>query len=188
MTTIENNLYDINKNLKSISDRLEILCYIQFAFLKKQNLEIKFSDDDLLRSFKCKSQHRLPLIRLRGFFNHLLMFQLLVGLLAYLGEIKMNYFELPTGYNCLQVSSTGSQVTARSSNYSDTYILNGFKWVQVDRVYYNGSYHSNSCTYNYTDKYFVPPNLQSAFVLPATIIVLAFFTIIYKMFMGIRRR
>lgn len=55
MTTIENDLYDINKNLKSISDRLEILCYIQFAFLKKQNLEIKFSDDDLLRSFKCKS-------------------------------------------------------------------------------------------------------------------------------------
>lgn len=55
MTTIENNLYDINKNLKSISDRLEILCYIQFAFFKKQNLEIRFSDDDLLRSFKCKS-------------------------------------------------------------------------------------------------------------------------------------
>lgn len=55
MTTIENNLYNINKNLKSISDRLEILCYIQFAFLKKQNLEINFSVDDLLRSFKCKS-------------------------------------------------------------------------------------------------------------------------------------
>ena len=56
MTTIENKLEDINKDLKSISDRLEILCYIQFAFLKKQNLEIKISDDDLLRSFKkCKS-------------------------------------------------------------------------------------------------------------------------------------
>ena len=55
MTTIENDLYDINKNLKSISDCLEILCYIQFAFLKNQNLDIKFSDDDLLRSFKCKS-------------------------------------------------------------------------------------------------------------------------------------
>lgn len=55
MTTIENDLYDINKNLKSISDRLEILCYIQFAFLKEQNLDIKFSVDDLLRSFKCKS-------------------------------------------------------------------------------------------------------------------------------------
>ena len=80
MTTIENDLYNINKNLKSISDRLEILCYIQFAFLKKQNLEIKFSDDDLLRSFKCKSQHRLLLILWLGFFNHLLMFQLLVGL------------------------------------------------------------------------------------------------------------
>lgn len=100
----------------------------------------------------------------------------------------MNYFELPTGYNCLQVSGTGQQVTARTSNYSDTYILNGFKWVQIDRVYYNGSYHSNSCSFNYTDKYFVPPSLQSAFVLPATIIVLAFFTVIYKMFMGIRRR
>lgn len=80
MTTIENDLYDINKNLKSISDRLEILCYIQFAFLKKQNLEIKFSVDDLLRSSKCKFQHKLPLIRLRGSYNHLLMFQLLVGL------------------------------------------------------------------------------------------------------------
>lgn len=99
----------------------------------------------------------------------------------------MNYFELPTGYNCLQVSSTGQHVTARNSNYSDSYILNGFKWVQIDRVYYTGSY-SNSCTYNYTDKYFVPPNLQSAFVLPSTIIVLAFFIVIYKMFMGIRRR
>ena len=53
---IEHDLENINKNLKSISDRLEILCYLQFAFLKKQNLEIKFSDDDLLRSFKkCKS-------------------------------------------------------------------------------------------------------------------------------------
>ena len=99
----------------------------------------------------------------------------------------MNYFELPTGYNCLQVSTLGNMITARTSNYSDTYILNGFKWVQVERNYFSGHY-SNTCTYNFTEKYFVPPSLQSAFVLPATIIVLAFFTVIYKMFMGIRRR
>ena len=52
---IEHDLENINKNLKLISDRLEILCYIQFAFLKKQNLYIKINDEDFLRSFKCKS-------------------------------------------------------------------------------------------------------------------------------------
>lgn len=48
------DLENINKNLKLISDRLELLCYIQFAFLRKQKLDIKINGKDFLRGFKCK--------------------------------------------------------------------------------------------------------------------------------------
>lgn len=57
MTTIENNLYDINKNLEYISDCLIVLCHIQFDYLQKQNSDLsKIDFVDFLRSIKsCKS-------------------------------------------------------------------------------------------------------------------------------------
>lgn len=53
---IEIELELMNKYLESISNHLEVLSYVQFAFLKKQNLDINTIDEDLLRSIKkCKS-------------------------------------------------------------------------------------------------------------------------------------
>ena len=53
---IEIELELMNKYLESISKHLEVLSYVQFAFLKKQNLDINTIDEDLLRSIKkCKS-------------------------------------------------------------------------------------------------------------------------------------
>jgi len=95
-------------------------------------------------------------------------------------------FKLPSGYDCIQVYSGGSLISARKYGSQDTYALNGFDWVQIDHA--DTSHYSSSCSYNYPGQYFVPGSIQAFFVLPATIIVLAFFTVIYKMFMGIRRR
>ena len=95
-------------------------------------------------------------------------------------------FKLPSGYDCIQVYSGGSLISARKYGSQDTYALNGFDWVQIDHA--DTSHYSSSCSYNFPGQYFVPGSIQAFFVLPATIIVLAFFTVIYKMFMGIRRR
>lgn len=95
-------------------------------------------------------------------------------------------FKLPSGYDCIQVYSGGSLISARKYGSQDTFALNGFDWVQIDHA--DTSHYSSSCSYNYPGQYFVPGSIQAFFVLPATIIVLAFFTVIYKMFMGIRRR
>lgn len=98
----------------------------------------------------------------------------------------MDMFKLPTGYDCIQVYSGGNLISARKYGSQDTFALNGFNWVQIDHA--DTSHYSSSCSYNYIGEYFVPGSIQAFFVLPATIIVLAFFTVIYKMFMGIRRR
>ena len=95
-------------------------------------------------------------------------------------------FKLPSGYDCIQVYSGGSLISARKYGSQDTFALNGVDWVQIDHA--DTSHYSSSCSYNYPGQYFVPGSIQAFFVLPATIIVLAFFTVIYKMFMGIRRR
>lgn len=95
-------------------------------------------------------------------------------------------FKLPSGYDCIQVYSGGSLISARKYGSQDTFALNGFDWVQIDHA--DTSHYSSSCSYNYPGQYFVPGSIQAFFVLPATIIVLSFFTVIYKMFMGIRRR
>lgn len=53
---IEIELELMNKFLDSISNHLEVLSYVQFAFLKQQNLDINTTSEDLLRSIKkCKS-------------------------------------------------------------------------------------------------------------------------------------
>lgn len=98
----------------------------------------------------------------------------------------LDMFKLPEGYDCIQVYSAGNMISARRYNSQDTYVLNGFKWVQIDHQ--DTGYHSPSCSYNYLDKYFVPSSVQPFFILPAVIIVLSFFIVVYKMFMGIRRR
>lgn len=98
----------------------------------------------------------------------------------------MDMFKLPTGYECIQVYSAGNMISARKYGSNDTYVLNGFKWEQIDHQ--DTGHYYGSCSYNFPGKYFVPGSIQAFFVLPATIIVLAFFTVLYKMFMGIRRR
>lgn len=98
----------------------------------------------------------------------------------------MDMFKLPSGYDCLQVYSAGNMISARKYGSQDTYVLNGFNWVQIDHQ--DTSHYSNTCSYNFPGKYFVPSSVQPFFILPAVIIVLSFFIVVYKMFMGIRRR
>lgn len=53
---IEIELELMNKYLESISKHLELLSYVQYSFLKKQNFDTNITNDDLLRSIKsCKS-------------------------------------------------------------------------------------------------------------------------------------
>ena len=50
------SLEHIDKNLNSITECLQLLCFVEYALLKRQNLEIKINDEDFLRSVKkCKS-------------------------------------------------------------------------------------------------------------------------------------
>ena len=75
-------------------------------------------------------------------------------------------FKLPSGYDCIQVYSGGSLISARKYGSQDTYALNGFDWVQIDHA--DTSHYSSSCSYNYPGQYFVPGSIQAFFVLPTT--------------------
>lgn len=97
-------------------------------------------------------------------------------------------FELPTGYQCIIPASTTSQTTIYAYNLRerDRYDLIGFDWVKTQ----HNSFNVNQDLSSYiclTQEKLVPTDALLGFVLPATLIVLAFFNIILKMFMGVRR-
>ena len=100
----------------------------------------------------------------------------------------MAYFELPTGYRCLTPASATSEQTiyAYNSRERDTYDLIGFDWVKTRHLTYN--YDQDLSSYQcLTQSKLVPTTVLQSMILPATLIVICFFTIILNMFMGVRR-
>lgn len=97
-------------------------------------------------------------------------------------------FELPTGYSCIVPASATSSSTiyAYTSRSRDTFDLLGFDWVKTRHVTYN--YDQDLSSYLCLDQSkLVPTSVLESFVLPATLIVLCFFAIIIKMYMGVKR-
>lgn len=100
----------------------------------------------------------------------------------------MDYFKLPTGYRCIVPASAGSQTTIYAYNLRerDTYDLVGYEWVKTRHVTYN--YDQDLSSYLcLTQEKLVPTSTLDVFVLPATLLVICFFNLILKMFMGVRR-
>lgn len=97
-------------------------------------------------------------------------------------------FELPTGYSCIVPASTTSQTTIYAYNrrIRDRFDLIGFDWVKTQTTSY--SYDQDlSSLLCLTQEKLVPTDVGVHFVLPAVILVLAFFSVVMKMFMGVRR-
>lgn len=93
-------------------------------------------------------------------------------------------YAVPTGYNCITTSG-GNQLTAYTNTSRDVYTLIGYDWVRTSHTTGSQNYSSLVC---YTGEKLVPADIQIQFVLPATLILLAFFHVILNMFMGVRRR
>lgn len=100
----------------------------------------------------------------------------------------MDYFKLPTGYACIVPASTTSQTTiyAYNSRERDRYDLIGFDWVKTQHTTYNNPQDLSSYLCLSQEK-LVPTDTLNLCILPATILVLCFFNLILKMFMGVRR-
>lgn len=97
-------------------------------------------------------------------------------------------FNLPEGYSCIVPASATSDTTlyAYKSRQRDTYDLIGFDWVKTRQVDY--TYNVDLSGYFCLDSTtVVPSSIKAQFILPASLFVLAFFAIILKMFMGVRR-
>lgn len=97
-------------------------------------------------------------------------------------------FKLPTGYDCIVpvVAGSETQVYAYDARRRDTYDLINFEWVKTRHITYNANQDLSSydCLSN---DILVPNSIRVSFILPATLFILAFFTIIIKIFMGVRR-
>lgn len=92
-------------------------------------------------------------------------------------------FEIPTGFNCITTSG-GTTLTAYKTNSRSTYTLIGFDWVETARTTGTQNYSTLVC---YQGSKLIPSSVMVEFVLPATLIMLAFFGVILNMFMGVRR-
>lgn len=92
-------------------------------------------------------------------------------------------YELPTGYQCITRSNDGNYLYAYNSNIRDTYGINGFSWQKISTNYNSSLPNSSVCLES--PQY--PNQFAQSLILPATLIVLAFFKIILNMFMGVRR-
>ena len=98
----------------------------------------------------------------------------------------MAYFELPTNYQCIVPNATDTQFYAYNSRTRDTFVLTGYEWRLNTHVSFN--YDQDLSQYNcYTSEKLVPTSVLNSFVLPSCIIVLCFFALIIKMFMGVKR-
>lgn len=97
-------------------------------------------------------------------------------------------FEIPQGYSCVvpAYSSASNSLYAYNSRVRDTYDLIGFNWVRTRHLTTNYDQDLSSYECLTVDKV-VPSEVLVHFVLPATLIVLCFFALIIKMFMGVRR-
>lgn len=97
-------------------------------------------------------------------------------------------FDLPSGYSCVVPAFSGAtnSLYAYTSRSRDTFDLVGFNWVKTRHITYNYDQDLSSYVCLTVDKV-IPSEVQVGFILPATIIVLCFFNIILKMFMGVRR-
>lgn len=98
----------------------------------------------------------------------------------------MDYFKLPTGYDCIVPNATDTQFYAYNRRVRDTFVLTGFDWRLNTHTTFN--YDQDLSQYNcYSGEKLVPTSVLTSCILPATIIVLCFFSLILKMFMGVRR-
>lgn len=92
-------------------------------------------------------------------------------------------FEVPSGFSCITTSG-GTTLTAYKSNQRSTYTLIGFDWIETSRTTGSQTWNNVVC---YQGSKLIPSSVQTEFILPATLIVLAFFGVILNMFMGVRR-
>lgn len=100
----------------------------------------------------------------------------------------MDYFKLPTGYRCIVPASATTQnsIYAYNLRERDTYDLVGFDWVKTRHNTY--TYDQDLSQYIcLTQEKLVPTDVMSNFILPAVILVVVFFGLILKMFMGVKR-
>lgn len=97
-------------------------------------------------------------------------------------------FKLPTGYQCIvpAYSSAQNSLYAYNSRSRDTYDLIGTDWVRTRRLTYSYDQDLSGFDCLSMDK-LVPTDITFMLVLPATILVICFFNLILKMFMGVRR-
>lgn len=79
----------------------------------------------------------------------------------------MDYFKLPTGYDCF--SRSGSQIQAYRNNNRDraTFELINFKWEMVQTATSNTGFNVNTCLS--TTDYFIPEDMLGHIFLAATI-------------------
>lgn len=92
-------------------------------------------------------------------------------------------YELPSGYSCVTRSNDGSYLYGYNSGVRDTYTINGAKWQKISTSYSSSLPNSPVCL---SGNQF-PASFFPSLILPATLIVLAFFKVILNMFMGVRR-
>lgn len=98
----------------------------------------------------------------------------------------MDYFKLPTGYDCIVPNASDTQFYAYKSRARDTYVLTGYDWRLNTHTTTN--YDQDLTQYNcYVSDKLVPTSVLNNMILPAVIVVLCFFSLVLKMFMGVRR-
>lgn len=97
-------------------------------------------------------------------------------------------FKLPTGYECIVpvVAGSETQIYAYDARRRDTYDLINFEWIKTRHITTNYDQDLSSFDCLPLDT-LVPNSIRASFVLPSVIIVLCFFYLILKMFMGVRR-
>lgn len=95
----------------------------------------------------------------------------------------MDWFKKPTGYQCVTRQSDDT-LFAYTGYTRDTYTLINFKWTKT-YSYSSSSYQSYSGYSCLSDPYIIPNSTMTAFLFPASLFVLAFFSVISRIF---RRR
>lgn len=93
------------------------------------------------------------------------------------------WFERPSNYDCV-VRNSDTQLYGYRNNVRDTFIPNGLYWQKTATSSYNTIPNGSVCL---SDSPVYPSALLSPLLVSATLVVLCFFSLIIKMFMGVRR-